>query len=142
MNPSDLLDLGRICKYKAETKSDFGYEDAELHSNFPDAPPLRAPNTSFEGIGDISLGFSLEPVRALSYAAEQSEEGESPQLLCFRLEEKHLYPSDFLQSFVTSLEEDEVMDAATKESFLSELRWFLHVRKHWKALLRFSFHAF
>jgi len=33
---------------------DFGYEDAELHPQFPTAPPLQAPNTSFEGIGDIS----------------------------------------------------------------------------------------
>ena len=132
MNPADLLDLGRICRHKAETKLemkfhhialrdilnaivyDFGYKDAELHPSFPNAPPLRAPNTSFEGVGDISFGFSLEPVRALSYAEEQSEEGESPQLLCFRLEEKHLYPSNFLQSFVSSLEEDEVMYAATK----------------------------
>ena len=58
-------------------------------------------------------------------------------MLCFRLEEKHLYPSDFLQNFVISIEEDEDMDAADKESLLSELRWFLAVRKHWRALLRF-----
>ena len=91
MNPADLLDLGLICRNRAETKLgmkfhfltlrtminaiiyNFGYEDAELHSNFLTAPPLRAPNSSFEGVEDISLGFSLEPVRALSYAAEQSE---------------------------------------------------------------------
>ncbi|KAL4583073.1 hypothetical protein LXL04_007637 [Taraxacum kok-saghyz] len=116
---------------------DFGYEDAELHPHFPTAPPLQAPNTSFEGIGDISRCYSLEPIRALAYEEEQSEEGMSPQMLCFRLEEKHLYPSDFLQNFVTSLEEDEDMDAADKESLLSELLWFLTVRKHWRALLRF-----
>ena len=116
---------------------DFGYEDAELHPHFPTAPHLQAPNTSFEGIGDISRCYSLEPIRALAYEEEQSEEGTSPIMLCFRLEEKHLYPSDFLQNFVMTLEEDEDMDAADKESLLSELRWFLAVRKHWRALLRF-----
>ena len=59
MNHADLLVLGRICRHKAETKreitihhltlctiinaivEDFGYEDAELHKNFPDAPLFK-----------------------------------------------------------------------------------------------------
>ncbi|KAL4573473.1 hypothetical protein LXL04_020281 [Taraxacum kok-saghyz] len=114
---------------------DFGHEDAELHKSFPEAPPLRAPNMSLDGIGDISLGFSLEPVRALSFEDDHPEEGKTSTLLCFRLEEKHLYSSGFLQRFVESLEEDHVMEAAAKNSFLSELRWFLAVRKHWIDLL-------
>ena len=155
MNSVDLLDLARICQQRAETKLDikfhylalrrviidiiydFGYEGAELHSEFPTAPPLKAPNTTFEGVGDMSTSYSLEPIRALAYEEELSEEGKSTQLLCFRLEEKHLYPSDFLQNFVLTIEEDEDMDTAAKESLLSELRWFLAARKHWKALLRF-----
>ena len=58
-------------------------------------------------------------------------------MMCFRLEEKHLYPSEFLQNFITTLEEDDDMEAANKDSLLSELRWFLAVRKHWRSLLRF-----
>ena len=58
-------------------------------------------------------------------------------MLCFRLEEKHLYPSEFLQNFINILEEDDDMEAADKDSLLSELRWFLAVRKYWKSLLRF-----
>ena len=155
MNSADLLDLASICHHRAETKlemkyhhlalrdiisaivHDFGYEDAELHSLFKSAPPLPEPNTSFEGIGDISRSYSLEPIRALAYEEDQAEEGKSPQLHCFRLEEKHHYPSAFLQNFVATLEEDEDMEAADRESLLSELRWFLAVRKHWRSLLRF-----
>ena len=160
MNPADLLVLGRICRHKAETKlemkifhlslrtiinaivEDFGYEDAELHKNFPDAPPLQAPNMSLDGIGDISLGFSLEPVRALSFEDIHSADGETSKLLCFRLKEKHLYSSGFLQCFVESLENDNIMEASVKNSFLSELKWFLAVRNHWNALLRFTINAF
>ena len=58
-------------------------------------------------------------------------------MLCFRLEEKHLYSSDFLQSFVLTIEKDKDMDAAAKEALLAELKWFLVVWKHWKALLCF-----
>ena len=155
MNSADILDLAYICRHRAETKleikyhhlalrdiinaimHDSGYEDAELHSEFKFAPPLQEPDTSFEGIGDISMGYTLEPIRALSYGEDQLEEVQSPQLLCFRLEEKHLYPSIFLQNFINMLEEDEVMEAVDKDSLLSELKWFLAVRKHWRSLLKF-----
>ena len=155
MSSADVLDLAYICRHRAETNlevkfhhlalrefinaviHDFGYGDAELHSEFPTAPPLPETDESFEGIGDISRGYTLEPIRALAYGKDQPEEGKSPQLLCFRLEEKHLYPSGFLQIFVTFLEDDEDMDAADKDSLLSELKWFLAVRKHWRSLLRF-----
>ena len=72
----------------------------------------------------------MEPIRALAYEEDQPEEGKSPQLLCFRLEEKHLYLSEFLENFISTLEDDDVMDAADKDSLLSELKWFLAVRKH------------
>ena len=58
-------------------------------------------------------------------------------LLCFRLEEKHLHSTDFLRNFVALLEDDDEMDATHRDSFLSELKWFLAVRKHWRTLLRF-----
>ena len=58
-------------------------------------------------------------------------------MLCFQLEEKHLYPTDLLRSFTKSIEYDEHMDSAVKDFFVSELKWFLAVRKHWRALLRF-----
>ena len=155
MNSADLLDLARISHHRAKTKlemkfhylalrdiinaivHDFGYEDAELHSQFKFAPPLQEPNTSFEGIGDLSKSYSLEPIRALAYEEDQPEEDKSPQLLCFRLEEKHLYSFKFLQNFVITFKEDEDMEAADKNSLLDELRWFLAVRKHWRSLLRF-----
>ena len=155
MSSADVLDLAYICRHRAETKlevkfhhlalweiinavvHDFGYVDAELHSEFPAAPPLPEADESFEGIGDISKSYSMEPIRALAYEEDQPEEGKSPQLLCFRFEEKHLYPSGFLQNFVTLLEDDEDMDAADKDSLLSELKWFFAVRKHRRSLLRF-----
>ena len=52
----------------------------------------------------------------------EPEEGRSPPLLCFRLEEKYLYPTDLLRSFTKSIEDDEHMDAAVKVSFVSELK--------------------
>ena len=67
----------------------------------------------------------------------EAEEGSSPTMLCFRLEEKHLYPTDLLRNFTQTIEDDEHMDADVKASFVSELKWFLTVRKHWRALLRF-----
>ena len=84
MNSVDLLDRARICQIRSETKLDikfhflairrviidiiydFGFEDAELHSKFKTAPPLPVPNTSFEGVGDMSNGYSLEPIRSLA----------------------------------------------------------------------------
>ena len=67
----------------------------------------------------------------------EPKEGSSPTMLCFWLEEKHLYLTDLLRSFTQSLEDDKHMDAAVKVSFVSELKWFLTVRKHWRALIRF-----
>ena len=112
MNPAEILDLAYICRHRSETKlevkyhhlalrefissiiHDFGYEDADLHSEFINtAPPLQEPNTYLDGVGDISRGYSTAPVRAMIFE-EEPEEGRSPSLLCFRLEEKHLYPTD------------------------------------------------
>ena len=98
MNSADLHDLAYICHHRAETKleikfhylalrtiinaiiHDFGFEDAELHLEFKIAPPLQEPNTSLEGMDDISRGYSTAPVRAMLFQGEP-EEGESPPLL-------------------------------------------------------------
>ena len=155
MSSTDVLDLAYICRHRAETKlevkfhhlalrdfingvvHDFGYVDAELHSAFRVAPSLPDADESFDGIPDISKGYSLEPIRAIAYEEESPEEGKSPKQLCFRLEDKHFYPSNFLQNFVIMLEEDEDMNTADRDSLLNELKWFLAVRKHWRSLLRF-----
>ena len=83
-NSADVLNLAYICRHRAETKlevkfhhlairefinaviHDFDYEDAELHSEFPTAPPLLEADVSFEGIGDISMSYSFEPIQALA----------------------------------------------------------------------------
>ncbi|KAL4556404.1 hypothetical protein LXL04_039055 [Taraxacum kok-saghyz] len=154
MNSADLLELGHICRQRAETKleikfhylalrdiinaimHDIGYEDAELHFEFNVAPPVQEQTTSLEGIDDISRGYSTAPIRAMLFEGEP-EEGSSPTMLCFRLEEKHLYPTDLLCSFTQSIEDDEHMDADVKVSFVNKLKWFLAVRKHWRALVQF-----
>ena len=154
MNSADLLTLAYICRHRAETRleikhhylplrdiinaiiHDFGFEDAVLYSEFNDAPPPQEPNTSLEGMGDISRGYSTAPIRAMLFEVEP-DEGSSPTMLCFRLVEKHLYPTDLLRSFTQSMEDDEDMDVDVKVSFVNELKWFLAVRKHWRALLRF-----
>ena len=76
-------------------------------------------------------------IRAITYEEDPIEYGQPLLMLCFRYEEKHLYPSTFLRNFVASLEDDEEMDATNKTSLLNELKWFLSMRKHWKLLLRF-----
>ncbi|KAL4583107.1 hypothetical protein LXL04_007671 [Taraxacum kok-saghyz] len=154
MNSADLITLAYICHHRAETKLeikfhylalrdiinaiiyDFGFEDAELYSDFKDAPPPQEPNTSLEGLGDTSKGYTTAPIRAMLFEGE-AEKGSSPIMLCFRLEEKHLYQTDLLRSFTQSIEDDEHMDADVKVSFTNELKWFLAVRKHWRSLLRF-----
>ena len=155
MRSADVLDLTSIVHHISETKlevkchylslrvfinsivHDFGYVDVELYSQFSGAPHLPNENVTFEGVGDISKGYSMTPIRALAYEEDQPEEGKSTLLLCFRLEEKHLYSSNFLRNIVATLEDDDKMDAADRTSLLNELKWFLAVRKHWKSLLRF-----
>ena len=79
----------------------------------------------------------MAPIRAIAYEEEPMEDGGLPLMLCFTVEEKHLYPTSFLRNFVATLEEDEDMDAAYMTLLLNELKWFLAVRKHWTSFLHF-----
>ena len=121
MSSADLLDLAYILRHRSETKlevkfhhlslrefinsivHDFGWVDVELHPLFQVALPLPEADVTFEGVGDISKGYSMEPIRALAYEEDQPEKAKSPELLCFRLEEKHVYPTNLLCNFVALL---------------------------------------
>ena len=111
--------------------------DAELHAEFPRAPPLPNSDASFRGVDDTRKGYSIAPIRAIAYENEPIHNGGPPLKLCFRFEEKHLYSSSFLRNYVDTLEDDEEMEAANRASFLDELKWFLAVRKYWRSLLHF-----
>ncbi|KAL4573570.1 hypothetical protein LXL04_020380 [Taraxacum kok-saghyz] len=138
MNPTSLLDLTHIFKYRFETVSgvefyflclrehissiihEFEFIDAQRPPLFPNTPPLKEPNKSDEGIGDMYKAVSLSPIIAL---VSQKKYKMIP-IWSSSYSKKNIFTLlTKLKSFMPQLR-------TIRTVFVDELKWFMAVRKH------------
>ncbi|KAL4573576.1 hypothetical protein LXL04_020386 [Taraxacum kok-saghyz] len=105
---------------------EYEFIDAEHHPLFPNTPPLKEPNKSDEGIGDINKAVSLNPIIALVLQKKYK----TISIWSSSYSKKNIFTLlTKLKSFMPQLRTIR-LSLRKRTVFVDEVKWFMAVRKH------------